>query len=276
LDYEASVEGFEKLLKDKRVVAEIKGEKAITVGDLAEALKQKFYHGIERAIEEKKVNKRKSDLLDSMIEKRLLLNEAMQQKIDKTEEYIDRMREYELSLIFGEFINKVIIPDIKLDLKELKAYYEDNREEYTLPQMVRIKSIAFAEKSEAVNALNKLRQGTDFNWLSSTAEGQLTNKGQGIFQFEGKLLTVRSLPEGMRQALSQVKLGDYRLYESPEDRYYVLYVYHVVPSELQPFDKVKGEVAKKVFNDKVSKAIEEYAERLKEYYPVKIYAEDLQ
>jgi hypothetical protein len=31
-----------------------------------------------------------------------------------------------------------------------------------------------------------------------------------------------------------------------------------------------------VYEDKVRKAVEDYAERLKEYYPVKIYAKDLQ
>ena len=275
LDFDSSMEGFEKLLKDKRVIAEINGEKPITVGDLGEALDKKFYHGIERAIETKIINKRKKPVLDSMIEKKLLLKEARKQNIDKTQEYIDRVQEYERSLMFGAFVNKVIIPDIKLDIKTLKEYYEDNVEEYTLPKMVRIKSIAFAEKSEAVNSLNKLRQGTDFNWLRATADGQLNDKSPGILKFEGKLLTVSSLPEAMRRTLSEVKPGDFRLYESPEGRYYVLYVYEVILPELQPFEEVKKEITKKVFDEKVKKAVEDYAERLKEYYPVKIYAKDV-
>ena len=276
LDYEASEAEFDRLLEDKRVIVEIKGEKPITVGDLGAALKQKFYHGIARAIELKKINKRKQDLLDSMIEGKLLLQEAIKQNLDKTQDYLDKVKEYELSLLFGEFINKVIIPDIKLELKELKAYYDDNREEYTSPQMVRLKSIAFAEKSEAVKALNDLRQGTDFNWLSSTAANQVDNKGEGVLKFEGKLLTVRSLPEDMRRVLSGVKPGEFKLYENSGDGYYVLYVYEVIAPELQPFDKVKKEIAKKVFDEKVKRAVEAYAEKLKEYYPVKIYAKDLQ
>jgi len=275
LDYESPEPGFEKLLKDNRIIAEITEEKPITVGDLGDALKRKFYHGVERAIESKKINMRKKEILESMIEKKILLKEALKQNIDKTEHYIDRVREYERSLVFGAFVNKVIVPDVSLDMKELKKYYEDNREDYTLPQMVRVKSIVFAEKSKALDALDKLRQGTDFNWLSSTAEGQVDKKDGGVLNFEGQLLTVRSLPEDMRQVLSQVKPGDFRLYESPEDRYYVLYVYDLVPSELQPFENVKDKIAKKVFGDKVKKAVEDYAEKLKEYYPVKIYAKEL-
>jgi hypothetical protein len=277
LDYESPEPGFSKLLKDKRVIAEIMGDEPITVGDLGEGLNRKFYHGIERAIQNKKVNKQKKDILETMIERKLLLQEALKQNIDKTEEYIDRVKEYEISLIFGAFINKVIAPDIILNMKELKAYYEDNREEYTFPKMVRVKSVVFAEKNDAVNALDKLREGTDFNWLSSRAEKQVDKKGEGILNFEGKLLTVRSLPEDVRQILSEAGPGDYRLYESSEGQYYyVLYVYHVIPAEPQPFANVRKEIAKKVFDEKVKEAVEDYAQRLKEYYPVKIYAKDLQ
>ena len=141
---------------------------------------------------------------------------------------------------------------------------------------MRIKTLVFRTRTDAVSALEKLTKGTDFNWLSSTAEDQVDNNGPGVLKFRGNLLTVSSLPEAMRQVLSQVKPGDFRLYESSEDRYYVLYVYHVTPAELQPFDRVKEEIAKKVFDDKVKKAVEDYAEKLREYYPVKIYAEDLQ
>ena len=212
-----------------------------------------------------------------MIERKLLLQEALRQNIDKSEEYIDRVKEYEMSLIFGVFINKVIAPDIRLDIKELKTYYEDNREEYTLPQMMRIKTIVFAERSDAVDALDKLRRGTDFDWLRSRAEKQVDKKGEGVLNFEGKLLTVRSLPEDVRQVLSEAGPGDYRLYESSEGQYYyVLYVYHVIAAEPEPFEKVQKEIAKKVFDDKVKKALEDYADKLKEYYPVKIYAKDFQ
>jgi hypothetical protein len=277
LDYESSEPGFAKLLKDKRVIVEIKGEEPITVGDLGEALNRKFYHGIERAIENKKVNKQKKNILETMIERKLLLQEALKQNIDKTQEYIDRVNGYEMSLLFGAFINKVIAPGIQLDIKELKTYYKDNHEEYTLPQMMRIKTIVFSERNDAIDALNKLRRGTDFNWLSSRAEKQVDKKGEGVLNFEGKLLTVRSLPEDVRQVLSEAKPGDYRFYESSEGPYYyVLYVYHVIPAEPQPFENVRKEIAKKVFDEKVKEAVEDYAQRLKEYYPVKIYAKDLQ
>jgi hypothetical protein len=276
LDYQAEKPGFEKLLQDTRVIAEIKGGEPITVGDLSRALERKFYHGVEVAIKNKRINKAKKEVMEDILERRLLLDEALRKGFRDTEIYKNRVREYENSVVFDKFVKMVIIPDIKLKVAELRDYYEKNADEYTSPAMIRIKSLVFHRKSEAVNALDKLVKGTDFTWLSYNAAGQVDQSSEGLLDFAGKLLTVSSLPEGVRKAVSEAKPGDFRLYASPEKYYYVLYIYQVIPARLQPFEDVKQEIAKEVFNYKVKQAVELYADKLKEYYPVKIYAKDLQ
>jgi len=276
LDFESEEPGLERLLKDERVIVEIIGDQSITVGELTKGLKQKFFHGVERAVKAKKINERKYEVLENIVQNKILLKEALKQGIDKLDEYKNRIKEYEISVVFGAFMQKVITPDIKLNLEELKTYYQENSEEYMSPEMMRIKSVVFGKRSNAVSALEKLRKGTDFNWVSSNAEGQVDKETEGLLRFEGKLLIVSSMPEGVQKALSGAKPGDFRLYESPEGYFYALYIYHLIPAAPQPFENVKNKIAKEVFGDKVQEAVEDYAERLKEYYPVKIYAKDLQ
>ena len=124
--------------------------------------------------------------------------------------------------------------------------------------------------------MEKLLKGADFKWVSLNAEGQMVKRGEEFLEFDGKLLTVRSLPEGVRKTLSGAKPRDFRLYASPDGYYYVLYIYHVIPAKPEPIEEVREEIAEKVFKDKLSKAVEVYADKLREYYPVKIYAKDLQ
>lgn len=276
LDYESKDPGFKELLKDNRVVAEISGEQPIRVSELTKALKQKFYHGVEGAIESKRVNQRKTEVLEAMLRKRILLKEAFEQGIDKTEAYKNTVSEYKNSLIFGVFIKRVIVPDIGLDVKELKAYYEENLDGFTSPEMLRVKSLVFRERSDAENAMEKLTRGAAFSWLSSNAESQVDKSSEGLLEFEGKLLTVSSLPQDLQTAVSGSSPGDFRLYASPEGYYYILYIYHVIPPKPQPFEDVKKGIADKVFAAKVKKAVEDYADKLREYYPVEIYAKDLQ
>ena len=67
LDFEAESPGFEALLKDKRVLAEVKGETPVTVADMAESLKFQFFHGTTMAAERKKLNVKKEQILDGLL-----------------------------------------------------------------------------------------------------------------------------------------------------------------------------------------------------------------
>jgi len=276
LDYESEEPGFDNLLRDERVIVEIKGGQSVTVGELTRGLKQKFFHGVERAIKAKEVNKKKLQVLEGIVQERVLLKESLKKGVDKSDEYKHRIKEYEISAVFGAFVNKVITPDIKVEQKELKTHYQENIEKYTFPEMMRIKELVFGRKSDAVTAVEKLTKGTDFDWLSSNAEGQVDKNTEGLLRFKGELLTVSSMPEGVQKTISGANPGDFRLYESPEGYFYVLYIYHLLPGSPRPFESVKNDIAKEVFGDKVKKALEAYADQLREYYPVKIYAKDLQ
>jgi len=276
LDFESKEPGFEKLLADRRILARFKGQKPITVGEFTRVVKDEFYHGVAQAIQSKRINKKKDDILEDLLQKRLLVKAALDQGLDRTEAYRRKVKEYEISLIFDNFISKVVAPDIKLDLKELQTYHAENAEKFASPVLLRIRSLVFGKRKDAVTAIDKLKKGTDFNWLGSNADGQLDQNTEGILKFDGKLVTLGSLSENVQKAVSGAKAGDFRLYEGPEGPFYVLYIYELFPAKVQPFEAVKQEIAKKVFDAKLKKALEHWADQLREYYPVKIYRADLE
>jgi parvulin-like peptidyl-prolyl isomerase len=271
LDFESKEPGFEKLMKDKRAVAEIKGEKPITVGDLADYMREHLYHGVEIAVESKSLNNRKGQTLDEMVQKRILRKEALRLGIDKTEDYKKKVKEYENSLIFGTFVQKAVAPDIKLGEEELRTYYNEHIKDYTYPEMMKISSLVFAKRDDAEKAIIKLRKGTDFQWVKENAENQVSRNTVGILNFNGKLLTTKDLPKGVGKAVSGAKSGDFRLYESPENHFYVLYIQETVPSRPQPYNEAKGNIARKIYDKKLTKAAEEYADKLRAVSDVKVY-----
>ena len=77
---------FEKLLADDRTLAKVKGEKPVTVADLSNALEKKFFHGAERAAQEKKINRRKDQTLEEILNKRVTIKDAG--STNGTERYI--------------------------------------------------------------------------------------------------------------------------------------------------------------------------------------------
>jgi hypothetical protein len=274
LDFESKEPGFEKLLKDKRVVAEIKGEKPITVGEMTEYLRQQLYHGVERAVESKRLNQKKDQILEEMIYKRVFQKEALRVGIDKTEGYKNRVKEYEHSLVFGAFIQKAVAPDVKLKEEELKAYYDQQIKDYTYPEMMRMSTLVFERREAAEKAILALRKGTEFQWVKASAEGQMDRNTRKILDLDGKPLITRDLPEELRKAIAGAKTGDFRLYQSPENYFYVISIQQVVPSKPQPYEEVREKVARKVYDDKLKRAVEDYADKLRAVSDVKIYLQE--
>jgi parvulin-like peptidyl-prolyl isomerase len=274
LDFESKEPGFDKLLKDKRVVAEIKGENPITVGEFADYMKQQLFHGVDRAIETKRLNKRKDKVLEEVLNKRVFRKEALRLGIDKTESYKNKVKEEENAVIFGAFVKKAVAPDIKLKEEEIKAYYDQHIKEYTYPEMMKINSLLFFKREDAEKALTSLRQGTDYQWLKANVEGQVDKGSKGIIDLDEKLLTTKDLPEDVQKAVSGAKSGDFRLFESPAKHFYVLFIQEVIPSRPQPYPEAREKIANKIYGEKITKALEEYADKIRAVSDVKVYLKD--
>lgn len=274
LNFEAPKPGFKKLLNDKRVIARVKGAKPITVGDLADAIAAKFYHGIDQAIREKKVNDRKDTTLDEMLYNRVFRTEALKEGIDKTEAYKNSVKDYKNSILFGRFVEKVIVPEVKITEGEVADYYQEHKDEFSSPAMIKLKSLAFSKKEYAEAALEKLRKGTDFAWLKANAEGQAAMTTSAFLEFDGSTLVTKNLPDAVRETIAGAKTGDYRLHGSSEGFFYVLAVVDVIPAKPSPLETERKAIVKKVFGEKMNKAVEEWGGKLKKAYSVKIYVAD--
>lgn len=273
LDYESPEPGFEKLLTDKRVVAEVKGEKPVTVMELTESLQKKFFHGAERAAQEKKINKRKGQVLDEILNKRVALKEAKRKKLDKTEYYKSRVAEYRNGILFGTFLRKAVDPDIKVEEAEVQAYLREHIQEYTTPEMIRIESLAFSTREDADDTIEKLRKGADFQWTRANAEGQIDpKKAETLLNFVGNLLVTKDLPEGVQKTVLGATEGDYRIYAEAGGPYYILSILAVIPPKAQSYETVKDAIKKKVFLDKRQKAFRDWEEKLRKASEVKIFA----
>jgi parvulin-like peptidyl-prolyl isomerase len=271
IDYESQTPGFEALLKDKRVVAEIRGDQPVTVGELTEQLKYQVYHGVQEAAEKKKLNAKKDAVLDGLIHRKVFRREALRQGLEKTDAYRGKVREYETGVVFGMFINKVIVPDIKLKEDEVKAFYNEHPNEYAAPEMMKIRSLVFAKRGDAELAAERLRGGAEFQWVAAHAEGQVDQNAKGILSFDDRLIMTDEFPEGVRKAVVGVKAGDFRLYASPEGHFYVFAILDVVPSKPQPYDQARPEIAQRLFEEKQKRAVEDYADKLRSLSDVKVY-----
>ena len=274
LDFEAAKPGFKKLLQDKRVVATIKGEKPITVGVLASEMQKKFFHGVDEAIKVKKVNEGKFPTLEDILLKRIFRQEALRQGIDRSTEYHESIRKYRDSLVFGLFIDKVVVPEIKVTNGEVEDYYTAHLADYSTPEMVKLRVFPFARQSQAEAAIDKLRKGADIQWLQNHAEGLVPENSPGLLEFDATPVMRKNLPEPLQRTVDAAKAGDLRLYASPEGYSYAVQVLEVIPPQPTPLAQERKAIAQKLFGDKVGKSVEEWGMKLRGASRVQVYLAD--
>lgn len=270
LDYDSPKANLQQLLTDTTVVAEIRESDPVTVGDLTRALGDKFYHGLEEAAKQKRINEKKREVLNLVIEKRLVRAEASRRGLDKSEKYLTLLRDFKNDFLFGMFVDKVVVPDIKVKEDDQQAYFRDHKQEYRYPEMMKIVGLAFGDKRNAQSALAKLKKGADINWVRANAEGLMDTSDEGL-PFDGRVLTTNSLPQEIRDAVAGSRPGDFRLFTSADGRFYVLSILDIVPSRPQTFEEVKKKIQKKVFQNKLNGALEDWFSRLRAASDIKIY-----
>ncbi len=272
VDYESPKTNFQKLLSDTGVVAEIKDGRPITVGALTEALQAKFYHGLEQAARDKMVNKAKRDVLTKIIDEQLIGNEALRRGIAKSDEYQDRTREFKFTTLFGHFIDKVVVPDVQVTDDEMRSYFKDHKGDYTDPEMLKMVSLDFGNKHDAEVALAKLKKGADINWVRANAEGLMAAADAEGGSTTGMLvLTTKDLPDEMARSVAGARAGDVRLSAGPEGRFSVLVIQEVVPARQLPYEEVKNQIWKKVFDAALGRLMVDWFHKLRDAADIRVY-----
>ena len=273
LDYESPEPGIEKLSADRRVLAEVQGEKPVLVKDLTESLQKKFFHGAEGAAQRKKINVRKEQVLEDILLKRVVLKEARRKGLDRSQHFKMQVEDFRNGVLFGYFIQKVVDPDVKVEEAEGAAYYESHIGDFTMPEKVRIESIAFSSRSDAEDAVEKLRKGADFQWLQANATGRADPDQEGsLIESRDTLVMAADLPEGLRKAISGADEGEYRLYGETGGPFYAIRILEREPARPQPYEDVRIAVEKMVFQENREKMFRDWERKLRNASEVKVFA----
>jgi parvulin-like peptidyl-prolyl isomerase len=271
LDWEKKKPGYAALAKDQRAVVTIAGEKPITVAELTTEMSLKFFHGMETPVKEKRVNKEKLPALQGLIVYRLFGKEARARKLQDTAAVRNASDEYRRAVLFSTFVERVIVPGVKVTEADAQKWFEEHKAEYTTPQMYKLDGIAFSTSKGAQGAVDRLRAGTDFQWLRANAEGQVPLH-QRVFPIDvTATVTASSLPAELGKALAGASTGDYRMYAASADQFYVIRVVENLPPRVEPYAEAREAAARAVFDAKGKAGVKDYADKLRAAGNVEIF-----
>ena len=270
IDFEAKVPGLTALGKDQRVLARIKGARNVTVADLTAALTGGFYHGVENAVAGKNANREKNGTFDGLLSTRIVPLEVKATGIPETAAFRTKVAAQERQILFGKFMEKAILPELKYSEQQLQQYYDAHAKDYASPGFYRLEALAFADAKAAQAAVDKLRAGTDFKWLAANADGQVPASKRTL-QLDGGLYITTALPKALVDGLGGATKGDYRLFTDESPATYAIHVIEVIAPSVKPLAEVRNEVGTAVFNAELIKAIETWAGKLRPVRDVKVH-----
>lgn len=165
---------------------------------------------------DRKLKKAKKDILEQMIENKLILQEAKKTGIEATAEDIEKeiakakkgfssseeftktlkqenlniqkLRErYEEQIMIRKTIQNYLVRKINITPEEIASYYEEHIDDWTQPQRVKVRMISLRSKDEAIEALNKLRTGGEF----SEGEIKFITKGEMVPQIDNVIFNLK-------------------------------------------------------------------------------------
>jgi hypothetical protein len=267
-------DALKKFGGDQRVLVSVKagdGTRTMQVNELVEKLKATYFHGTEIELNAAEADKRVKQILDDWIFRIAGTEEAKKLGLDQTRRYQIKVEEFERRTLFDQFMQKVIVPEVKLTEEEVRQYYDGHLEEYSTPRMLRMASLAFYEQDDALSALGKLRKGSDFKWVSANSEGLVPVADEDLLDFGSGILSLSALPADLQDEAEKASAGDSALYSDPESFNYVIYFEKIFPVEPKPYDQVRSQILKILYQKHVQETLDAYVDQLKEHYPTEIY-----
>ena len=218
----------------------------------------------------------KQKLLKNLIQKHLLVKEAENRKMYLSSSYQEEMkRAREQALIRALYQN--ISQNISVDDKEIKEYYEKNKDsKYRIPASVTFRAIIVNSKETADTVYRLLKKGIDFDSVFNKYNTDEQLKATSGLK---KDVPENGKPQELVTAALKMKKGEISkpIKLEKENTYAVIRVEEEPKkASYRDLDEVKDEIRRNIQAEKTKKAWDSLIDSLWQKYNVKIVNETKQ
>lgn len=112
------------------------------------------------------VGKNKKEFLDELIVDRLLYNEGMEKKVDRTEEVRNLIKEAKKKIVMARLLKDEVEDAVSVSEEEISKYYMANQDKFTTQETLRASHILVRSEEDANNVLVELSNGRNFEDLA--------------------------------------------------------------------------------------------------------------
>jgi len=156
----------------------------------------------------------KKEMLETMIIRELILQEASKEGIENTPAVKDKLDELKKRLVVEAYLKKKVEEQAKVSDEDLKKFYDQNKDKFKTGDQVRASHILVKSEKEAKEVLAQLKAGGNFEELAKklSSDGAAAkggdlgwfSKGSMIPEFEKVAFTMK---EGQVSDIVKTKFG---------------------------------------------------------------------
>jgi len=211
----------------------------------------------------------KEEVLNRLIEQRLMAKAANERGLDKDPEFIQRIEDMRQRLLIDALRRKLTTGDTQISDQDVEKYYKDNEKQYHTPEMVRVRNLQVKSDAEARKLIQDLRMNkAKFEDLVAKYSQDEATKGRGG--------DTGFFPKGSRDpaiedaAFKLKKEGEISGVIKTAQGFFILQLIEKRAEVVRPLDQVREEIKRRINFDKQRDAFNNFLTKEKEKAKVQI------
>ena len=202
----------------------------------------------------------KKEIVNEMVVEELLYNEARKRKVDRDPEIKELISDATKKILIAKIVEDEAKNSMPVSEDDVTAYYEDNKEKYIVPEMIRASHILTSTEEEAEKARGELDRGVEFAAVAQEYSKDLTKDRGGDLGYFSK---EQMIPEFEKAAFS-LNIGQISPIIKTRFGHHIILLTDRKPAVYQGFDEVKDTIRTSIIRERQRQSFDDFTKKLKE------------
>jgi peptidyl-prolyl cis-trans isomerase C len=208
----------------------------------------------------------KKEVVDELIIEELLYEAAKKRKLDKDPDMRQLIADARRKILISRVIEDETKKSAPVSEDDVREHYQQNKEKYMIPEMVRASHILTSTEEEAYQAKGELERGADFAAVANEYSKDLTKDRGGDLGYFKK---GQMIPE-FESAAFNLDIGQVSDVVNTRFGYHIIKLIDRKPAAYRGFDEVADEIRVSIMRDRQRQSFDAFAAQLREQADIKI------
>jgi peptidyl-prolyl cis-trans isomerase C len=240
--------------KEGQVMAEVNSG-TITTGDFERELKNlpEYLKAMAETPQGRK------EMLDTMVIRELILQQAAKDGLDKGAEIEDKLQDLKKRLIVESFLKKKVEQETKISDEDMKKFYDTNKDKFKAGEQLKASHILVKTEKEAKDIQAQLKAGGNFEELAKKSSVDSSASKGGDLGWFGK----GSMVPAFEKAAAGLKDGQISDIVKSDFGFHIIKLTGKRAAGVRPFDEVKDQIKGAIMPTKQQEVFQKIKDELK-------------